>query len=409
MLTRLIQNKQLTTCMMAIIALLLGCLGCQKNSSRVYKIGRAQSPGAQPARSIPRQQGPYNSMQKNSPLLTSQNNGNQISHTTQSAPANAQTISSANRPQNKNYHVGPGDTLAIKVFQLLEIDKDTHLKVQVDRQGTIYVPMLNQVEVSGMTSIEIQRHLTRLLGSQYIRDPKVSVEIEKYNSKLVMIEGQVRRPGELALESDTSTLLGVISQAGGITTNTAPQIEILRGAYNPNGSQTVTGEGDRSGPTNYRRELVPVARLFAEDGQEQINPEIRPGDVVKVRSASEGYVYMSGEVRRPGSIEFRRPQTILQAMTMVGGPTNIAKEGKCKIIRRLTGGTETEIQVDLKQIRKGKQENLLLAQNDTVLVPVDSVKKFFDDLNKAFRRGVSLTYSPNDQLGIPAAQTSGGF
>ncbi len=429
------KSKSLTVCTTAILAMLFGCVGCQKSSSRVYKIGRAQPIDLRHRQPGPVRQGPHNYANRVSPSITplgnrnlpvvnrvqtsSMNNqgnwGNSMYPSNISYPqsTNINYTQIASQPQSNaqtnEYHVGAGDILTVKVFQLLEIDKDAILKVQVDRQGTIYLPMVNQVEVSGKTVGQIKKYLTQLLGSKFIKDPKVSVSIEKFNSKIVMVEGSVRRPGEVALESDTSTLLDVIAQVGGLTASTAPQIEILRGAYNPSGNNVINVQGKSVIMTNYSREIVPVARLFAEDGQRQINPIVNPGDIIKVRPSSEGYVYMAGEVNRPGSIQFRRPQTILHAMSMAGGPTNIAKEGECKIIRRLTNGGETEILIDLDKVRSGEQGNLLLAQNDTILVPVDPVKKFFDELNNMFRRGVSLTYSPNDALGIPAAASAGGF
>ena len=43
------------------------------------------------------------------------------------------------------------------------------------------------------------------------------------------------------------------------------------------------------------RDIVAVSQLFAEEGS-QVNPTIYPGDVVKLRSANEGYIYVSGQV-----------------------------------------------------------------------------------------------------------------
>ena len=196
--------------------------------------------------------------------------------------------------------------------------------------------------------------------------------------------------------SDLSTLLDVLSMAGGVSGNVAPNIEILRGAYNG-----ASGPSDNMSPKGYRSELIPVSKLFAEDGHSQVNPVIYPGDVVKVRSLSDGYIYISGEVGKPGSSEFRRPLTILQAVSCAGGASPIAAEDKCKIIRRDVEGRESEIIVDLQKIRSGKDKNLLLACNDTILVPVDPVKKFFNDVANLFqmgvRTGVDVTYDAGEK------------
>ena len=220
-----------------------------------------------------------------------------------------------------------------------------------------------------------------------------------------MVLGKVLRPGALALQSDSSTLLDVIAQSGGLVNGSGPNIEILRGGYNSAGTSDGLNRPTQS-HNNRDRLVVSVSRLFSEEGAGQINPTIYPGDVIKVRPADEGHVYFSGEVKKPGAKTFRRPLTILQAVSCAGGTTNIAAEEKCKIIRRNEDGMEKEIIVDLEEIRKGKDVNLHLARNDTIIIPVDPTKKFFDDIDKMFRRGVnagvSVTYDAAEQMGIPS-------
>jgi len=308
------------------------------------------------------------------------------------------------------YHVGVGDVLEVKINQLLELNREEKLLLEVDRNGQIYLPLLNHVKVASLTTEQVRRELLQRLGREYIRNPKVDVSIKHYNSKKVIVLGKVRQPGPLALQSDSSTLLDVIALSGGLMSGSGPDIEILRGGYNPDG----TLEGWNRSAQSYKgqdRLVVSVSRLFSEEGAGRINPTIYPGDVIKIRPADEGYVYFSGEVENPGAKTFRRPLTILQAVSCAGGTTNIAAEKKCKIIRRNENGIEKEIIVDLKKINEGKQENLILARNDTIIVPVDPTKKFFDDIDKMFRRGVnagvSMTYDAAAEMGIPSGGTTG--
>ena len=303
------------------------------------------------------------------------------------------------------YHIGVGDVLEVKINQLLELDREEILLLEVDGSGQIYLPLLNHVKVASLTTEQIRQELLQRLSREYIRNPKVDVSIKHYNSKKVMVLGKVLNPGALVLQSDSSTLLDVIARSGGLVNGSGPDIEILRGGYNPTGTSDVQNVSTQS--YNGRdRLVVSVSRLFSEEGAGQINPTIYPGDVIKVRPADEGHVYFSGEVEKPGAKTFRRPLTILQAVSCAGGTTNIAAEGKCKIIRRNESGMEKEIIVDLKEIREGKHVNLLLARNDTIIVPVDPTKKFLDDIDKMFRRGVnagvSVTYDAATEMGIPS-------
>ena len=123
-------------------------------------------------------------------------------------------------------------------------------------------------------------------------------------------------------------------------------------------------------------------------------------------SQAKGGKSFACKAMEPGARTFYRPMTILQAVTSAGGATKVAADKKCKIIRRNIDGSEKEITVDLDKIRSGKEENLLLAQNDTVIVPLHPVKKFFEDINQMFKRGmnagVSVTYDAAETMGIPS-------
>jgi protein involved in polysaccharide export with SLBB domain len=402
-------KKELIVIIGGLVILLAGGLGCEQRPPRVYKVGSVEP---FPSRSKSAQncaQGPYNHTAGGKVAGISQRpsddsySGMKGDFASYGASSGDRTLFGSDPSVRRNYHVGPGDVLEVKVFQLVELDRETVARVEVDQTGYVYLPILNHVLVGGMTVEQVQAGLVHLLSERYMRDPKVNVSVVGHNNKKVMVLGHVHKPGEVALETDTSTLLDVISQAGGISGNVAPNIEILRGAYNG-----LAGPFSNMAGKSYRSELIPVSKLFAEDGHSQVNPVIYPGDVVKVRSLSDGYIYISGEVLRPGSSEFRRPLTILQAVSCAGGASPIAAENKCKVIRRDAEGRETEVIVDLQRIRSGKDQNLLMACNDTILVPVDPVKKFFNDVANLFqmgvRTGVDMTYDAGEQMGIPGSE-----
>jgi polysaccharide export outer membrane protein len=303
------------------------------------------------------------------------------------------------------YHVGPGDILEVRIDRLLEPEKEAILVQAVDPRGRVYLPLLHHVAVAGKTCEQVRNDLVLRLGQEFLRDPRVDVAVKEYGSKRVVVLGAVGQPGTVALRSDVTTLMDVISDVGGITSNAAPMIEILRGAYTIGEEprlEQAAWQGE-VGPTG-RRELVPVARLFSQ-GSDQVNPPIYAGDVVQVPEGSEGYVYVAGEVQKPGGLQFRRPLGLLQAIACAGGVTRVAKEGECRLIRRTPEGREEVYQIDLSRIRSGEEANIQLAMNDTIVLPTDPVKKFFVDVDNFVRRGVfagvELTYDAGSQMGWP--------
>ena len=397
MMEQAIHNQRLTWQLTAVICGIAFCLGCQSKSPRVYKVSYTAPNSAETSESQWQQYGPDNFS-----WAAEQSSGQFLVEPVGILPVPA-----------KEYHLGSGDEIRIKVWQLLNLDQEETEVTRVDLQGQIYLPYLHDVQVAGLTINQLQRKIIDLLKAEYIKDPQVDIRIVKFRSKEIIVLGAVSSAGSIYLEKDNATLLDVIGLAGGISSGAAPSIEILRGAYNPRSGATrgtPRGWASSSEQTNIKRELVPVSHLFAEEGP-LVNPLIDPGDVVKVRSASEGFIYVSGEVRQPGAKRYHRPLNILQAITLSGGLSPIAEEKKLKLIRRLGNGDEQVIYVDLGKIITGEYPNLAMAQNDMIVIPVNKDKKFWYDLDKFFSRGVhagiDLTYNAAADMGIP--NTGTGF
>jgi len=393
--TTTIKRFILRTVSATVFVLLFSGSGCQQNSPRVYKVASAQSRGVPGGPDISNDWELQDNMA--APVVEQQ------------ALAAARPLNAIEPPRTPQaYCIGPGDVVQLKIFQLLDLNREEILVQEVDRRGLIYVPLLNYVPVAGLTSEQLRTELIRRLGQEFIRDPQVEVKIQQFGSKQVMVLGAVSRPGALALDTNSAPLLDVISKVGGISNGASPDIEILRGAYQEDryhsGMLTLIGfETDES--TRYpSREIVPVSLLFAR-GAGQLNPMIYPGDIVKVPRDSDGYIYVAGEVEQPGSKAFRRPLTILQAITCAGGLKFAAEERECQIIRRTPSGAEQVFVVDLQKISKGEAANILMAQNDTVVLKANGWKKFLEGLDQLFQRtvrvGADIRYDAGGQMGIP--------
>lgn len=432
-------NKRFTAFLLAAAWILVLSAGCQQKPARVYRVAyaspksasmmenpnqAAEEPAGAAGGSMEAGQYPVEAAEASNAANTG---GGETAAST--APAaevtkavyvpTAEYLTAADvqamGPASQEYHVDAGDVLQLKIDQLLQLDREEVVVAEVDRLGQIYLPLLNHVAVAGLTCEQIRQELVLRLGKDYIRDPKVDVSIKEYGSKKVMVMGMVRQPGAVALERDNATLLDVITKAGGITAGAGVDVEILRGAYHPGQERDLPGSAGVPsgvfGPAT-KRELVPVARLLAEDGG-TVNPIIYPGDIVNVPLDGDGYIYLSGEVKQPGAKPFRRTLNLLQAMSCAGGPTRNAAEKKCKIIRRTADGGEQVLVANLEDIKKGKEQNIVLAQNDTIVVPGDPVKIFFNGINDLFRRGVfagvRMEYDAAEDMGIPSDGGYGGY
>ncbi len=144
----------------------------------------------------------------------------------------------------------------------------------------------------------------------------------------------------------------MIGAAGGVTGEEGHQILVLR------------GDGSNQGKIE-----IDSQRLLRQ-GDLMLNIQLLPGDVVLVPEAQELKVYVSGAVEDPGAVEFRSTEglTVLQAITAAGGATPRANLSKVLVYRQLPNGEQLKLTVNVKQIRRGKADEVQLQGNDTVVV-----------------------------------------
>jgi polysaccharide biosynthesis/export protein len=111
------------------------------------------------------------------------------------------------------YYVGPFDRLVIDVFGIEELSER---EVQVDASGRISFPLVGTISVSGMTPGEIEGQLSSRLAAQYVREPQVTVNLKETLSRVVTVEGEVKKPGLYPVVGKM-TLMRAVATAEGTT------------------------------------------------------------------------------------------------------------------------------------------------------------------------------------------------
>jgi polysaccharide export outer membrane protein len=144
--------------------------------------------------------------------------GAQDTKTTSATAANAdsstKTAQSENRANvsmidNKTYVIGENDVLEIDVWKEKEISRT----IPVRPDGKISLPLVGEIQASGMTPMQLQDDLTKRLKA-YIENPEVTVIVSDPRSHQFNVVGEVNRPGSYQL-SQAMTVLDAIAQSGG--------------------------------------------------------------------------------------------------------------------------------------------------------------------------------------------------
>jgi polysaccharide export outer membrane protein len=63
----------------------------------------------------------------------------------------------------------------------------------VDASGSVSLPLIGPVRARGLTPLELSNEIAAELRRKYVKDPKVSVEVETYRPFFIL--GEVKRPG----------------------------------------------------------------------------------------------------------------------------------------------------------------------------------------------------------------------
>jgi polysaccharide export outer membrane protein len=122
--------------------------------------------------------------------------------------ANQPTAPSDQRVSD-DYIIGPSDVLAINVWKDPELTRN----VPVRPDGKISLPLIGEMQVSGLTALDVQRLVTQRL-KEYVAKPEVTVIVQEVKSRTYIIVGKIAKPGSFGLSKPT-TVLEAIAIAGG--------------------------------------------------------------------------------------------------------------------------------------------------------------------------------------------------
>jgi polysaccharide export outer membrane protein len=157
-----------------------------------------------------------------------------------------------------SYVIGPDDTLYVNVWK--EPDLTATLPVRAD--GMISLPLLNDVQASGLTPMQLAASITDKL-KKFVSDPRVTVVVTQMNSQRVYVTGEVNHSGAMNLTPDM-TVLQALSTAGFSQFANTKGIYVLR---SENGTQ-------KKYPVNYKK-------LVKGEASQQ-NYLLKPGDTIVV-------------------------------------------------------------------------------------------------------------------------------
>ncbi|MFA4911622.1 MAG: SLBB domain-containing protein [Desulfobacteria bacterium] len=214
-------------------------------------------------------------------------------------------------PVGPDYVIGPGDEIRINVWGRIE----GQWNVVVDRDGTINLPKVGTIGVTGLTFKELREMLRREL-SKYFTGFEMNVSMGALRTIRVYVVGNAEKPGAYTISS-LSTLINALFEAGGPSkTGTMRDIQVKR-----NGKTTVHFD---------------IYDLLLK-GNKTEDIRLMPEDVIFIPPVGP-LVGIAGNVRNPAIYELKGDTIISQLIEMAGGLSDIAFSGRVQI-ERITDNT----------------------------------------------------------------------
>jgi polysaccharide export outer membrane protein len=242
--------------------------------------------------------------------------------------------------------MGPEDIIEISVWG----NKEFGGAMPVRPDGYISFPLIGDIKAQGKTPNQLKIIITEKLR-EYIKDASVAVFVREVNSINISIAGEVNSPGTYKINRPI-TLLHLISIAKGFTNKVD-----LKKSY-------LFRDGHRLDIDFYS---------LIKKGDFSQNIWLKRNDIIFIQDNFENRVNVMGEVKKPQVITYQEGMTVLDAIQIAEGTTDIAKPNGTKIYRRSNKEQKEPYKifpVELDEVYEGDlSKNLLLEPGDMIHVP----------------------------------------
>ena len=141
---------------------------------------------------------------------------------------------------DSEYRIAAGDSVRVVVFGHDDLSGDC----KVDGAGRCSLPLIISVDAAGLTALELELVITGQLQPDYLKNPRVNVEITDYRPIYVL--GEVRVPGSYPYSAGM-TVVNAIALAGGYSHRAArSKIDVIKAADTEKIKQSTREEDERA-------------------------------------------------------------------------------------------------------------------------------------------------------------------
>jgi len=320
------------------------------------------------------------------------------------------------------YRISPFDTLTISVFGEKDLDKT----VRVSESGTIVYPLIGEVYVQDLTAEEAVHKIEKLLEENYFVNPQVSLFIVEYAKFSVL--GEVNRPGTFELKGALTLVDALVLAEGPKDSADLHQVKVIRTLrgktekieeyfvdfetegrafylkpldrviVQPKGKIYILGAVQSPGMYYLTEKEISLSDALSflangltvsadpssievvrkENGKDKsyiVNLDTEGFDFLlkaqdRIVVSEYGTISIFGQVKQPGRHPFKKGLTVVDAIAMAGGFTDVAARNAVKVIRK-QDGSDKAIKVPVGYILSSgdTSRDIELHDGDSIVVP----------------------------------------
>lgn len=255
--------------------------------------------------------------------------------------------------QAPTYRLAPEDVIRVQIYNEAQVAAT----LTVGADGNITAPFVGIIRAEGKTTTELEADLAREYTRRLrLRDPIVSVTIERYRPIRVAIGGQVKGPGIYEMRAG-DTVLTLLYRGGGVVEDGSA--DMRRATFRRKNSQ----------------ELIPIdIYSMLTRGNLAQNYTLEDGDELVVPQETRNRVLVMGTVRSPQTLPYKEPMTLADALSLSGGPVPLRSWlSRTMVLRERAGLPGNYVRIEANLVRFLKEgdasQNILLRPGDIVIVP----------------------------------------
>jgi polysaccharide export outer membrane protein len=245
-----------------------------------------------------------------------------------------------------DYHIHPGDQLAVSVYGEPTLTQT----ISVLPDSTVEYPMIGRISLADETPAEASATLTRAF-SKFLRQPIVSVGVVSEGQLTVMVLGNVKTPGKYSLPFN-SHVTDAVAAAGGMGPT--------------NGDYPIARISDVSGVRDASLQSI------LRSGNTSADVVLANNSVVYVPSPVTFNVEVVGAVDKPGEVSISEGDRLSTAIAKAGNSANSnADLNAIRVTRDLGNGQTKVYNINLyNELQHGDMaSDIALQKNDVVYVP----------------------------------------